>query len=229
MEIIEISKSDSQKSWIKECITPYKGLCEFGGYRTLENLTLVIENIEKEIGSIIRLYKNAYADGFFIGLLIEHGNKKFLVSLGSNCVTEKQRARLKEGTPEQKLLEKIFGEKAKITDIQEYTYHQEYVCELNPEKEVVIDDVLQVMASISARSAQREVSLNPNGNAYYLASSNVITQCSIDTIAPIENDEYNLNVCFYKIEPLGNGKMSIKTLYEFMSDEELDDFLPDVD
>ena len=206
----KLGKEIFEKQWLLECLTDNEPCC-FGGYRTFANLVLVINKIESDIGKVVKVYKKKYKDETFIALYIESDNKKFLVSLGSNAVTEKQREDIKNGTPEEKLLESIFGER-KITDAQEYSYHEEYICQLNPQKEVPIDDILRMMATLAIYHRGGTVTLNPKGDTYYLADSNDITQCSIETITPYRNDEYYLYINFYKVEPLGNGKIGIKAL-----------------
>ena len=221
MEIIEIGKSDSQKSWLKECITPYKDLCEFGGYRTLKNLTLVIDNIE-EIGTITRLYKSEYVDGSFICVQVENKEKKFLVSLGSNSVTEKQRVALKKGEfPEQRLLRAIFGAENSITQEQEHFWHREYICEINSSKDTHIEDVVFLMASIASRSACRKTKIRTKSKIYYLSDSFDICECSLEEKQDLYNENYNLNVSFYKIEPIGCGLINIKPL-RALDNESLD-------
>ena len=221
MDIIEISKNDNQKSWLKDCVTPYKNFCEFGGYRTLENLTLVIDYIEKEIGSIIQLYKNEYTDGFFMGLLIENNGKRFLASLGSNSVTEKQRVAIKNGdTAELRLLRTIFGEQDIITPEQEYIWHREYICEINTSKHVNIEDVMLLMASLSSRNTCRPTKINSKSKIYYLADSNDICKCSIEEKDDLSIEKYNLNVSFYKVEPIGQGEINVKPL-RLQTDEDL--------
>ena len=83
------------------------------------------------------------------------------------------------------------------------------------------------MASIASHSARGEVGLKPEGNAYYLSNSEDISKCSIETISTLSNDEYNLNVSFYKVEPMGNGKMIIKALREPIK-EEVEDLFNDI-
>ena len=223
----KLGKEIFDKHWLLKCLTDYSP-CNFGGYRTFANLILVIDKIENDIGKVSRVYKKEYKDGTFIALLVERDEIKYLVSLGANAVTKKQREKMLAGTPEQQLLEKIFGEKASITDIQEYTYHQEYVCQLNTEEADTINDILQVMASIASHSARGEVGLKPEGNAYYLSNSEDIVKCSIEIISPLSNDEYNLNVSFYKVEPMGDGKMMITALREPINKEEIEDMFDDL-
>ena len=221
-----LGKEIFEKHWLLRCLTDYSP-CNFGGYRTFVNLLLVIDKIEADIGNVIKLYKKEYKDGAFIALLVERDNKKYLVSLGADAVTKNQRARMATVLPEQRLLEQIFGEKARITEIQEYNRHQEYVCQLNTENENTINDILQVMASIASHSACAEVSLKPEGNAYYLSNSNDISQCSIEIISPLSNEEYKLNVSFYKVEPMGDGKMKVKALRKPIKKEKVDNLFDD--
>lgn len=223
----KLGKEIFDKHWLLECFTDYNP-CSFGGYRTFANLILVIDKIEKDIGTVERVYRKEYKGGTFIALLVEKDETKYLVSLGANAVTKNQREKMLAGTLEQQLLEKIFGEKAKITDIQEYTYHQEYVCQLNTGKADKINDILHVMASFAAHSAYGEVELMPEGNAYYLSDSEDISKCSIETVTGLSNDEYNLYVSFYKVDPMGNGKMIIKDLCEHIKDEGFEDFFDDL-
>lgn len=222
-----LGKEIFDRHWLLRCLSDYSP-CNFGGYRTFANLLLVIDKIEADIGNVIKLYKKEYKDGTFIALLVERDNKKYLVSLGADAVTKNQRARMATVSPEQRLLAQIFGEKARITEVQEYNCHQEYVCQLNTENENTINDILQVMASIASHSARTEVSLKPEGNTYYLSNSNDISQCSIEIISLLSNEEYNLYVSFYKVEPMGDGKMKVKTLREPIKDEELDDLFSDL-
>lgn len=221
-----LGKEIFDRHWLLRCLSDYSP-CNFGGYRTFANLLLVIDKIEADIGNVIKLYKKEYKDGTFIALLVERDNKKYLVSLGADTVTKNQRARMATVSPEQRLLEQIFGEKTRITEVQEYNRHQEYVCQLNTENENTINDILQVMASIASHSARAEVSLKPEGNAYYLSNSNDISQCSIEIISQLSNEEYNLNVSFYKVEPMGDGKMKVKALRKPIKKEKVDDLFDD--
>ncbi len=223
----KLGKEIFDKHWLLECFTDYNP-CSFGGYRTFANLILVIDKIEKDIGTVERVYKKEYKDGTFIALLAKKDTIKYLVSLGANAVTKNQRVKMLAGTPEQQLLEKIFKEEKRITDTQEYTYHQEYVCQLNTEKADKINDILHMMASFAAHSAYGEVELKPEGNAYYLSDSEDISKCSIETVTELSNDKYNLYVSFYKLEPMGNGKMLIKALREPIEDEGFENLFDDL-
>lgn len=69
--------------------------------------------------------------------------------------------------------------------------------------------------------------MKPEGNAYYLSNSNDISQCSIEIISPLSNEEYNLNVSFYKVEPMGDGKMKVKALRKPIKKEKVDDLFDD--
>ena len=214
----KLGKEIFDKHWLLECLTEYSPF-NYGGYRTFTNLFLVTNKIETDIGKVIKVYKKKYKDGTFIALLVEKDNKLFLVSLGANVFTPTQRKEMIEGSPERLLLEKIFGE-TKITEIQEYDNHKEYICQLNTKKKETINDILQTMAGIASLNAYHEVSFRPDTKVYYLSNSEDISPYSLDWIKPLSNDEYNLNVDFYKIEPIGDGKMRINPLDEPVLDEE---------
>lgn len=219
----KLGKEIFDKHWLIECLTGYRD-CNFGGYRTFASLVTVTDKIEADIGKFVKVYKKVYNDGYFMAILVEKESRKYLVSLGADTVTKVQREKLTESSPEQRILEEILGKAIQITENQEYIYHREYVCQLNTEKEETINDILQMMTYIAAYGVCREVELKDGNNLFYLSDSNYISQCSIETILPLSNEDNYLNLEFYKIEPMGNGKIEVKSFSPPIEDDEFDDF-----
>lgn len=216
----KISKDLFDRHWLYDCIRTLDDFCSFGGYRTFENLVLAVNKIEESIGKVIKAYNKKYADGSLVAVLVQNQNKKFLVSLGSDTVSKKQKVDLIENkTPEQKLLKTIFGGELKKEAHQEHFWHHEYICELNSEKDVNIDNVIQLLAALSSHNARRAVQLNPKSNVFYLADSNDIITFSLESISELNNEENELHLGFYSVEPMGNGKIAIK----YFSDSKMDD------
>ena len=134
---------------------------------------------------------------------------------------EKQRVAIKNGdTAELRLLRTIFGEQDIITPEQEYIWHREYICEINTSKHVNIEDVMLLMASLSSRNTCRPTKINSKSKIYYLADSNDICKCSIEEKDDLSIEKYNLNVSFYKVEPIGQGEINVKPL-RLQTDEDL--------
>lgn len=206
--------------WLYDCIRTIDDFCSFGGYRTFQNLVLVVNKIEESIGKVVKVYNKKYVDGSLVVVLVQNQNKKFLVTLGSDTVSQKQRVDIVENnTPEQKLLKTIFGDELKKEAHQEHFWHHEYICELNSEKDVNIDNVIQLLAALSSHNARRAVQLNPKSNVFYLADSNDIITFSLESISELNNEENELHLGFYGVEPMGNGKIAIK----YFSDSKMDD------
>lgn len=63
-----------EKEWLIDCIRGQEN-CNFGGYRTWENMMLVIDKIETDIGEVTQVYNRQYKDGSFTALLVEKDNK----------------------------------------------------------------------------------------------------------------------------------------------------------
>jgi hypothetical protein len=207
----EIGKEIFDKPWLFNCLT-HRDIGYFGGYRTFTNLVLVTNKIELDIGKVIKVCKVENKSDTFIALLVEKDDTKYLVSLGSNTVTERQRINFVKGPVEERVFAEIFGVKLQFTNVQEYNHHQEYICQLNTENETVINDILRLLMRISARSERVEFDLDIRGGISYLANSNDIDQCCIEMVSKFEHDEYKLDVSFYKVEPKGNGKINIQNL-----------------
>ena len=183
-------------------------------------MVLVVNKIEESIGKVVKVYNKKYVDGSLVVVLVQNLNKKFLVTLGSDTVSQKQRVDIVENnTPEQKLLKTIFGDELKKEAHQEHFWHHEYICELNSEKDVNIDNVIQLLAALSSHNARRAVQLNPKSNVFYLADSNDIITFSLESISELNNEENELHLGFYGVEPMGIGKIAIK----YFSDSKIDD------
>ena len=201
-----------EKEWLIDCIRGQEN-CNFGGYRTWENMMLVIDKIETDIGEVTQVYNRQYKDGSFTALLVEKDNKKYLVSLGSNACTQKQIVKMSTKGPLQEKIEEVLGDMFKIKEWQEFHDHHEYVCQLNTEKKVRIDDILFLMAIISSHEKISDIEINPNArNIYNLSESDYIKKCDINVIKRLVNEEHNLFVGFNKIEPAGNGRIGIQKL-----------------
>ena len=219
----KLGKEIFDKQWILSCLTDYEPCC-FGGYRTFENLRLVINKIETDIGKIINIYKKCYRDSSFIVLLIERNNQHYLVSLGADAIIKEQRIRMLKD-PTQELLERIFGDLVKITNNKEYlSPRNEYICLLNTDNEKTINDILLTMSFVAIAKSRSEVELKYE-NLSYLTNSNDIGKCSIDEITPLKIKEHNLTVLFYKIEPTGNKKLLISSLMPSTLKDPFDDSL----
>lgn len=221
----KIGKELFDKHWLYDCIRTFDDFCSFGGYRTFENLVLAVNKIEESIGKVVKVYNKKYVDGSMVALLVQNQNKKFLVTLGSDTVSKKQRVDLIDNkTPEQKLLQAIFGNELKKEPYQEHFWHHEYVCELNIEKNVNLDDVIQLLAALSSHNARRIVNLNPKSNVYYLADSEDIITLSLENISELDNEEKDLHICFYGVEPLEKGKINVKNFCNSTIEEGFDLF-----
>lgn len=217
------------KHWLISCMTKQNDFSAFAGYRTFENLIIVLKKIEESIGEIIDFYKRDYSDGSSFALLIRNNDRKFLVTLGSNTVSKAQIVRLLEKTPEEKVLESIFGaDYSKKKPHEEHFYHREYLCELKDGSPEQIDDILRLLSAISFHNATKEITLKDGANIFYLSDSDDISRCSIDILENIEYSPNNLNVCFYKVEPKGNGKINITSLRKPLSQEEIDALFSDL-
>ena len=217
----KIGKEIFDRHWLYDCIRTLDDFCSFGGYRTFENLVLAVNKIEETIGKIVKVYNKKYVDGSLIVVLAQQQDKKFLVTLGSDTVSKKQKVDLvSEKTPEQKLLKAIFKEEAsKKEAYQEHFWHHEYVCELNDKKDVNIDDIIQLLAALSSHNARRVVNINPKSNVFYLADCDDIIALSLENISELDNEEKDLHINFYGVEPLGKGQIRIK----YFSDATIDD------
>ena len=225
----KIGKDLFDRHWLYDCISTLDDFCSFGGYRTFENLVLAVNKIEESIGKVVKAYNKTYVDGSLLVVLVQNQNKKFLVTLGSDTVSKKQKVDLVDNnTPEQKLLKAIFGGELKKEPHQEHFWHHEYICELNPEKDTNVDDIIQLLAALSSHNARREVNLNQKSNVFYLANGDDIKPCSFQSISELYNEENELHLSFYKVEPLGEGRISIKTLDETVN-EDLDDIFGDLE
>ena len=222
----KIGKEIFDRHWLYDCIRTLDDFCSYGGYRTFENLVLAVNKIEETIGKVVKVYNKKYVDGSLIVLLVQQEDKEFLVTLGSDTVSKKQKTILvSNDTPEQKLLKKIFGdESSKKEPYQEHFWHHEYVCELNSEKDVNIDDVIQLLAALSSHNARREVNLNPKSNVFYLADSDDIITLSLESISELDNEGKDLHISFYGVEPLGKGKIRIKYFCDSTMDDGFDLF-----
>ena len=208
------------KFWVLSALNSHKGLCEYGGYKTFNNLLRVAEKVEESFGEIINLYKREFADGMLMYFVTQKEGKNYLVSLGANTVTAQQRTALTRLTPEEKLLREIFGEKAIPTEEQEIRSHQEYVCEIDSLEYNKACDVIYLLAMLSSKGCRRDVKIKEDSEVFYLTKE-MILPFSISEVSPLVCEEYNLDVSFYKVEPVGEGKISVKPLYE--SSEEIDD------
>lgn len=221
----KIGKEIFDKHWLCECIRTLDDFCSFGGYRTFENLMSVVGKIEESIGTVVKVYNKKYQEGSLVVLEVVNKDKTFLVTLGSDTVSKKQRVDLvDDNTPEQKLLKAIFGDELKKEPHQEHFIHNEYVCEINTEKACNIEDIIQLLAALSTHNIRRECGLNKKSNVYYLADSNYIKPCSFDVIDSLENDKNWLNVAFYKVEPAGNGRIRVKYLNSQIDEDDGDIF-----
>jgi len=149
------------KPWIISALTNHRGLCEYGGYKTFNNLLRVSEKVEENFGEIVNFYRREFADGLLMCFLTQKEDKNYLVSLGANTVTAKQRTALTQLTPEEKLLRQIFGEKAIPTEEQEIRPHYEYVCEIDVIEDEKVYDVIYLLAVL--KSCLKEILVLLNG------------------------------------------------------------------
>jgi len=149
------------KPWIISALTNHRGLCEYGGYKTFNNLLRVSEKVEENFGEIVNFYKREFVDGLLMCFLTQKEDKNYLVSLGANTVTAKQRTALTQLTPEEKLLRQIFGEKAIPTEEQEIRPHYEYVCEIDVIEDEKVYDVIYLLAVL--KSCLKEILVLLNG------------------------------------------------------------------
>lgn len=212
----KITKEIFDKHWLIRCITAQNDFSGFAGYRTFENLVVVLNKIEESIGEIVDFYRKDYSDSSAFALLIRNNNRFFLVTLGSNTVSKDQIIRLQRRQKEEKLIDIIL--KKDISNKkphQEYFAHREYICELKDGMNARIEDIIHLLACISFRiplyDVGGEITLKTNSNIFYLANADDIKPCSIGILSNIEHTANNLYVSFYKVEPKGNGKIDIKS------------------
>lgn len=208
-----IDKDIFERKWLVDCIVQHNiGLCDYRGYRTFHNFVLAIKKIEKDIGKVEKVYIKDYHNGEAVILMVKKDEKTFLVTVGSNAITSKQRYNIKNPSPEQKLLDAMFGTSETDSENQEWIWHQEYICELNPCKTIIIEDVLHLLSAIAVNNVRRETSINKESSIYYLSNTDDICQCSLDCIEEFYEPTFNLNVDFYKVEPMGDGKIRVESL-----------------
>ncbi len=215
------------KPWIISALTNHRGLCEYGGYKTFNNLLRVSEKVEENFGEIVNFYKREFADGLLMCFLTQKEDKNYLVSLGANTVTAKQRTALTQLTPEEKLLRQIFGEKAIPTEEQEIRPHYEYVCEIDVIEDEKVYDVIYLLAVLSSCNCRRDIKLKESSKIFYLTKE-MILPFSMLEVSPLVCEEGNLNVSFYKVEPMEEGKVSVTPLWKKEEIEDFDDIFDDV-
>jgi len=216
------------KPWIISALTNHRGLCEYGGYKTFNNLLRVSEKVEENFGEIVNFYKREFVDGLLMCFLTQKEDKNYLVSLGANTVTAKQRTALTQLTPEEKLLRQIFGEKAIPTEEQEIRPHYEYVCEIDVIEDEKVYDVIYLLAVLSSCNCRRDIKLKESSKIFYLTKE-MILPFSVSEISPLVCEESNLDVSFYKVEPMEEGKVSVTPLWKKKEEiEDFDDIFDDV-
>ena len=224
----KLTKDIFVKPWLLECLIGYDN-CNFGGYRTFQNMLLLIEHIEKHFGDIIKFIKKKYKDCGFLCVIAKKGDAYYLVSIGSNYVSEAHRKNAPILTPEEKLLNQIFGSKAEPNAYQEYHDHREYFIKI---KDVDIEDVeavLYLMASASAKNARsnsKQLIVQKSPSTKILTSGFVLIDDLVN--APNLDVEENrllvnfINLSFKKVDDAEWEKLSNPPVEAAQDDEDFD-------
>ncbi len=149
----KLTKDIFVKPWLLECLIGYDN-CNFGGYRTFQNMLLLIEYIEKCFGDIIKFIKKKYKEGGFLCVITKKDAAYYVVSIGSNYASEASRKNAPVLTPEEKLLNQIFGSITEPRAWQEYHDHREYFIKIKDFDIKKVEDIIFLMASACAKYAR---------------------------------------------------------------------------
>lgn len=192
----KLTKEIFDKPWLLDCLNGYRN-CTYGGYRTFENLLLVVTYIENKFGEIKKFIKRKYKKEVFLGVITQKNNEYYLVSLGANYITEHARKNAPDISNEEKLLESIFGSVANPKPHQEFHHHKELFVKIKSDSSVEIDNIILFMIAIAIKKAELMIQIKSNSKEFTsLMSANLIINDSYNPHESLKMDENNLKVDF---------------------------------
>lgn len=188
----KLTKEIFDKPWLLDCLNGYRN-CTYGGYRTFENLLLVVKYIENQFGTIKKFIKRKHKKEVFMGVITQKNNEFYLVSLGANYITEHSR----KTAPDISIWDRRFGTVTNPKPHQEFHKHKELFIKIKSDSAVEINYIILFIIAIAIKKLELMIKIKSNSTEFTsLMSANLIINDSYNPHESLKMDENNLKVDF---------------------------------